>query len=68
MHRRTPPAPPLPPITARNVLTGTGVTFPRLLPYPASIHIRLQQRAGPVLTVPQPVVEHLHDGQASVQP
>ena len=35
---------------------------------PSGLHIRSQQRAGPVLGVIEPVVQGLHDGQTGVQP
>lgn len=43
-------------------------TAAHLLPQPARVHVLLQQRAGPVLGVPQALVQHVHDGQARVQP
>src|SRR5690242_192143 len=33
----------------------------RLAPKPARLDIRAQERARPVLVVPQPLVQHLHD-------
>src|SRR6476661_3870420 len=34
---------------------------------PPGLDVAAQQRAGPVLVVPEPVVQHLHDRQAGVQ-